>query len=231
MWSKEGELMMKKNGVKGYAILALLFVLVSVIAFSVPTEKTRAFWITYAFTIVAFVAQIGIWKTALGRYRILKSKFLGLPVLYIGIIYLIVQVLAFVIFLFVPALPTWSAIVICVVIIGFSAICMIFADVARSEIEQVEAKVQEKTSYLKSLQTEIELLAEQENDPAIKAALAQLAEKIHFSDPMSHESLAELEGQISAKVAELEMAINKQEIINELSFLIDKRNKQCKIGK
>ena len=37
--------MMKKNSTKGYAILSILFILVSVIAFAVPVTKTAAFWI------------------------------------------------------------------------------------------------------------------------------------------------------------------------------------------
>ena len=36
---------MKKNSSKGYLILDILFILVSVIAFAVPTAKNTAFWI------------------------------------------------------------------------------------------------------------------------------------------------------------------------------------------
>ena len=71
--------MMKKNSTKGYIILGILFALVSIFAFAVPTIKTATFWIAYVFTAVAFVAQIFIWKTALGKEETLKSKFLGLP--------------------------------------------------------------------------------------------------------------------------------------------------------
>lgn len=52
---------MKKNGSKSYIILGILFVLVSVIAFAVPSVKTAAFWLSYAFTVIAFIAQIMIW--------------------------------------------------------------------------------------------------------------------------------------------------------------------------
>ena len=38
---------MKKNGSKSYIILGILFVLVSVIAFAVPSVKTAAFWLYY----------------------------------------------------------------------------------------------------------------------------------------------------------------------------------------
>ena len=215
--------MMKRNSAKGYAILGILFVLISIIAFAVPTEKTATFWIAYAFTAAAFAAQIGIWKTALGKEETLKSKFLGFPVLHIGIVYAVIQVIAFAIFMFVPTLPVWSSIVACSVIAGFSAVCMISADAGRKAIEQVDAKVQKKVFYIRELQADVELLADKEADTDAKAALTQLAEKIRFSDPMSNEQLADLEEQISAN--------GKAALITELHSLLDERNKKCKIFK
>lgn len=222
---------MKKNSTKGYVILGILFALVSIIAFAVPTAKTATFWIAYAFTAVAFAAQIGIWKTALGKEGTLKSKFLGFPVVHIGIVYAIIQTVAFAVFLFVSRLPTWSAIVVCSVIAGISAVCMISADAGRDEIERVEAKVQKKVFYIRELQADVELLADNESDAAAKTALTQLAEKIRFSDPMSNEQLADLENKISTKAAELKTATSKLEIITELNSLLDERNKKCKILK
>lgn len=73
---------MKKNSTKGYVILGILFALVSIIAFAVPTAKTATFWVAYVFTAAAFAAQIIIWRTALGK-EALKSKFLGFPIVHI----------------------------------------------------------------------------------------------------------------------------------------------------
>lgn len=190
---------MKRNSAKGYVILGILFALVSIIAFAVPTAKTATFWIAYVFTAAAFAVQIGIWKSALGKEENLKSKFLGFPVVHIGVVYAVIQVIAFAVFMFVPTLPAWSAIVVCSAIAGVSAVCMISADAGRNEIERVEAKVQKKVFYIRERQADIELLADNESDAAVKTALTQLAEKIRFSDPMSNEQLADLENKISTK--------------------------------
>ena len=222
---------MKKNSTKGYVILGILFVLISIIAFAVPTVKTATFWIAYVFTAAAFAAQIGIWKTALGKGETLKSKFLGFPVVHIGIVYAIIQTVAFAVFLFVPTLPVWSAIVVCSVIAGISAVCMISVDAGRNEIERVEAKVQNKVFYIRELQADIELLADNETNADVKTALTQLAEKIRFSDPMSNEQLADLEDKISTKIEELKTTSSQLEIITELNSLLDDRNKKCKILK
>lgn len=222
---------MKKTNSKGYAILGILFVLLSVIAFVIPTLKTGTFWIAYIFTVVAFAAQIVIWKKAFGRDDTLKSKFLGLPVIHISIVYLVVQIIAFVIFTAMPLLPMWSAVVACAVILGFSAVVMIAADTGRDEVERVEAKVQKKVFYIKAIQVDVEMLAGEENDPATKTALNQLAEKIRFSDPMSCDELSELEEQIAQRIAMLKTADDKQPVIKELDLLLTERNKKCKILK
>ncbi len=136
--------MMKKNSTKGYAVLGILFVLISVVVFAVPVPKTAAFWIAYGFTVIAFAAQIIIWKTAFGRGESLKSKFLGFPMIHIGIVYLVAQILVLAVFLYFPALPPWSSVVVCTVIAGIAAICMIAVAAGCSEIRRVEEKV-EKT--------------------------------------------------------------------------------------
>ena len=231
MRRKEGGLTMKNNSSKGYLILGILFILVSVIAFAVPAAKTAAFWISYAFTVIAFAAQIIIWKAALGRSESLKSKFLGFSVVHIGIVYLVVQIIALIVFLFIPTLPIWSAVVACAVIAGVSAACMIASDVGRGEIERVSAKVREKAFYIKQLQADVELLASSETDTTTKSALMQLAEKIRYSNPMSDEQLADIEDRIAEKIAELKASADKAKIINEINSLLDERNKKIKILK
>lgn len=220
-----------KNKNLGYAVLGILFVLINVIVFVIPTEKTATFWIAYIFTAIAFVAQIEIWKNALGKENTLKSKFLGLPVVHISIVYLIVQMIALAVFTAVPTLPNWSTIVACTVILGISAICMIAGEAGRNEIERVEAKVQRKVFFIKELQADVELLADAETDTSTKAALQQLAEKIRFSDPMSNDALSEIEKAITEKIAELQTASDKMAVIQELNSLLAERNKKARILK
>ena len=115
---------MKKNKLLSYLTLGIVFALFNVIAFVVPTEKTATFWTAYAFSVVAFLIQIPLWKMALGKKETLNSKFLGIPVIHVGISYLIIQIIAFAVFMIFPTLPTWVAIVVCSVILAVSAILM-----------------------------------------------------------------------------------------------------------
>ncbi|MBO5417707.1 MAG: hypothetical protein J6A50_03765 [Clostridia bacterium] len=222
---------MKKNSVMAYAVLAISFTLFNVIAFVIPTAKTATFWIAYAFTVVAFALQIAIWKFAFNGTNTLKSKFLGIPLIPVGITYWIIQIIAFVVFMALPLTASWIAVVVCALILGISAICLIGTEIGREEISRVEEKVEKKVFYIKSLQVDVEMLASAETDTDTKAALTKLAEKIRFSDPMSNEALAELEAEISAKVKELKTAENKAEIITVLDSLIVERNKKAKLLK
>ena len=97
MWPQAGGAAMKKK-VMAHAVLVIAFALFNVIAFAIPTEKTATFWIAYAFSVVAFAMQIGIWKFSFKGADTLKSKFLGIPLIFVGIAYLIVQIIAFAIF-------------------------------------------------------------------------------------------------------------------------------------
>lgn len=221
---------MKSNDKKGSVLVGIIFILITVVSFAVPTTKTAAFWIAYIFTIAALVAQIVIWKKNIEN-KAMKSKFLGFPIINIGLIYLAVQIIVLLVFVFAPNLPTWSAVVVCVVIVAVASICMISADVGRTEIERVEKKVQGKVFYIRNLQTDIEILASAEKNMATKKALEQLAEKIRYSDPMSNEQLAPLEEKIELLADELKVAEEKAEIISRIDTLLDERNKKCKIFK
>lgn len=222
---------MKNNKGMAYAVLAIAFVLFNVIAFAVPTTKTASFWTAYAFTTIAFASQIVIWKFEFKGADTLKSKFLGIPLISVGITYLIVQIIAFVIFMALPLTASWIAIVVCALILGVSAICLIGTETGREEINRVEEKVEKKVFYIKALQVDIEMLASTETDADIKSALTKLAEKIRFSDPMSNDALADPEAEISAKVKELKTAENKAGIITVLDSLITERNKKAKLLK
>ena len=222
---------MKKNNVISYLALGIVFALFNVIAFVIPTEKTVTFWTAYVFTVVAFALQLLVWKIAFGKKETLKSKFLGIPVIHVGIVYLIIQLIAFAVFMFIPTLPVWLAVIVCTIILALSALCVIAGQAGANEISRVEEKIKVKRAFIQFLQVDIEMLAESETDAETKAALKKLAERVRFSDPMSHEMLGELESRISVKVEEMKSATDKKALVDEVEALLIERNKKCKILK
>lgn len=222
---------MSRNKKLGYVILLIAFVIVSVVTFALPTAKTTSFWVAYIFTFIAFATQALIWNIGFKDNAPLKSKFLGIPVVRVGYVYLVFQLIALAVLVAYPALPLWVTIIINVLIAGISAICMITAEIGRDIVSNVEEKMQSKVSYIREIQTDIEIAAEQESDSMIKQKMLKLAEKVRYSDPISCDELSELEKRISDKVKELNNTDDKSAIVDEIELLLLERNKKCKIYK
>lgn len=211
-----------------YVVIGIAFVLFNVIAFAIPTTKTSAFWIGYAFTVFAFAVQASVWYQSISKKQDLKSKLLGSPVTYISVIYLIIQFVAFLVFMFLSSAPSWCAVLICVLILGVSAACMVTTAAGSEMITATENKVAVKRQFIKDLQIEVEMLAEAETDSDIKQSLNALAKKIRLSDPMSDSSLFELEDELLSKVNTIESSSDKASAIKETETLLLKRNKNAK---
>ena len=222
---------MKKNRWLPYLALGVALALFHVVAFAVPAAKNVVFWITYAFTLVAFLFQPLLWRSALGKKDTLKSKFLWIPVIHVGLSYLVIQLLTFVVFLIFSDIPSWIAVIACSLIAALCAACAIAGQAGAAEIDRVEKKIADKRFYLQSLQADIELLAQKESDPAVRSALKKLAEQVRFSDPMGHEQLRELESQILCKVEEMKTGADKRALIPQTEALLTERNQKCKILK
>ena len=211
-----------------YIVIAILFVLFNVIAFAIPTEKASVFWIGYVFTVIAFAVVGFVWYLTIGKKQDLKSKLLGSSVAYISAVYLAVQFVAFLVFMFVSSAPNWCAVLVCVAILGISAICMITTNAGTEMITATENKVAVKRQFIKDLQIEVEMLAETETDAEIKQKLTELSKKIRLSDPMSDASLAEIEDELALKVTAIGTSSEKIAAINEAEALLLKRNKKTK---
>ena len=222
---------MKKKHSMAYLVVGIGFALFHVIAFVIPTDKTATFWTAYAFSILAFVIQIPLWKIAFDKKETLNSKFLGIPLIHVGLTYLILQLIAFAVFKIFHTLPMWLAIIVCAVILAIFAICSITEQAGVGEIDRLDEKIKTKRAFIQFLQMDIEMLANSESDSETKILLTKLAEKVRFSDPMSHEMLGDLESRISTKVKEMKTAANKKPLIDDISLLLLERNAQCKILK
>lgn len=215
----------------GYLSVMILFILFNIIAFAIPVEHNNTFWILYSFTDVAILSQVFAWNLAFENRTTLKSKFYGIPVVNVSITYLFLQIVIFARCITIPNFPDWLALIICTTLLGCAMLGIIGTEVAREEIERVEQKIQTKVMFIKELQLEVELLINKESDANIKSALAKLVENIRYSDPISGESLFELEENILNRIKNIENSKNKLVAISEINDLILERNKRCKILK
>lgn len=217
---------MKKRS--GYMILAIVLIVFVIVAFVAPFEKAPVFWASFVFGFLAICFQIPLWNKALSGES-LKSKFLGFPVLHVGIAYLVIQLIVSIIMMAVPGIPLWITIIVDVVILAISCTLVTSGGVARTAIEETEERIQEKTSFFKDLRADVDVLLSKETDTEIKEALRKLSDEIRFSDPMSNSALESIEAEISEKLTSISAAgDSKINLITEISGLIKQRNIKCK---
>lgn len=217
--------MKKKNG---YLILGIVLAVFTVVAFVAPFIKTPVFWISYLFGLVAICFQIPLWNRALNGES-LKSKFLGFSALYIGVTYLIIQLIISLIMMVVSGIPVWITIIVDVMLLTIIYTLVISSDVAKTAIEITEEKVQIKTAFLKSVKADIDILLSEEEDLEIKKELDKLSNDIKYSDPVSSSELEEIEQLIIDKIADFStIGEHKTYQVAKIRELVKQRNIKCR---
>lgn len=213
----------------GYGILAALFVLFNVIAFAIPVNCSSAFWVAYVFTVVSFAAQIIIWNNAFPKDG--KDVFLGIPIVRIGVYYLVIQCIAFLIFMFIPSAPVWIPIIVCAAVCCVVCVILLSTNVARNEVARVGSKVKEYTFNQKEIYATVCSMVEQETSEETKKELSQLVEELRFSDPICNVSLCGIEDEIKEKIGSLCSSDDKVADIKKIRLLLKERNQKCKLFK
>lgn len=82
--------MKNKNSVRGLVILGIVLATWLVIVLAVPFVKNGAYWLSFVFTLIAFLAQLHIFKISFRNGESVRSKFYGFPIARLGVVYLAV---------------------------------------------------------------------------------------------------------------------------------------------
>ena len=225
---------MSKNRARLYVVLAILLILVSVIAFAVPVERTPVFWLSYAFAVIAIAVQAYSYPKAFGGDSV-RSRFYGFPIARVTTIYLIIQlILSLAAMLLsgvaVVAIPSWAAVIVYALLLGLTLIGLITAEGVREEVERQETEKPKKTETMRGLQNKAAAMAASCENPELKSALDDLAEEFRYSDPVSSEATEKLEMRMDIMLDELRRGGNAQ-LAQEVKQILAERNQICKQAK
>ena len=120
------------------------------------------------------------------------------------------------------------------VITGAYIIVAMFAMLGTDYIADTQREVKEKVLYIRMLQADVDDCRAKATTPAISRALANFAQNVECSDPMSHASLGGVESALTAAVANISSAITlgtaEDEILKMIAdaeALLDSRNRRC----
>lgn len=229
---------MKKEHIRIIAALAILLVLYCLVAFLIPFVKTATFWVSFVFTLIAFaVAGVAIY-IAFVKNPDAKSKFYGFPIAKIGVVYGIAQLVVGILFMALSRwVPVWVAVLVYAIALGAAVIGLISADAVVSEIQVQDEKLKKDVSLMRSLQSKLNQMASQCDNPDAASAVKKFAEELRYSDPVSSDALAEIERDLSAAVDELQQAVVDgdstavKQLCRKASATLTERNRLCKLNK
>lgn len=222
---------------KGILVSIIVIILFNIVSFAIPFSRTAAFWTGYMFAMIALVVLTETCFKLNTADKPLRSRFYGWPIIYIAVVYVIIQLMVILLFMGVHGIPVWVAVLVCSCLTGIALIGILSVSMATDAIETIDAHVQKKVFYIKSLEADVAEMIDLCSDSDTKTMLMELRESIRYSDPMSHESLTPLEQEIQLTCANLYKSIQERRfedvrsMSNQLALMIQKRNAKCKLLK
>lgn len=229
---------MKKDTFRWIIGLGVLLVLYILVAFLIPFVHTATFWVSFLFTLMAFGVVAESFYIAFIKNPDARSRFYGFPIAKIGAIYGLVQLIAGIIFMALAVYaPVWTAVLVYAIALGAAVIGLISAEAVVEEIRVQDVKLKKDVSFMRGLQSKVNQMAAQCDNPDAAAAVKQFAEEMRYSDPVSSEALSEIETDLSAAVDELQAAIvdgdsnATKQLCRKASALLAERNRLCKLNK
>ncbi len=222
-----------KYYIAAWAVLAVIF---NVIAFVTPaadgaSKFNGAFWSGYVLIMLALIGQL------VCAYFAFKAKskeqlFLKLPLVTISYSALILSFVVGAACMLIPNLPNWVGIILCALILGFTAISVIKASAAAELVHETDTRVKEKTAFIRLKTIEAENLMARAQTAEAKETCKKVYEALRYSDPMSSDALARVEAELAEKFQTLEAAVlsgaGATEAADSLLETLAERNGKCK---
>ncbi len=220
------------------ACWAILLILFNILCFVTPgvsgqSKFDGAFWVGYVSITLAFVGQLAC-SCRTFRADTFQKLFYSLPLITVSYAGLILTIVFGGLCMIIPGLPSWVGIIICFVVLGFTAIAVVESSTATEIVSDVDKKVRTQTQFIRLETVHAQNIMNNAKDDAAREACKKVYEALQYSDPMSNAALAEDEAAIAAEMDALASAVacKKIEQINAISSdligQISKRNAKCR---
>lgn len=222
-------------------MLGIGFITYNVVLFVICgfADHGGSFWVSYVFMLIAFATLTISGYLLKSRNMQPRDWLLGYPVLKHCTIYIILEFISSILFMGLDYkdCPWGIAFAVQMVLLAVYLVFIISCFLAKEMIEDVQTNVKVRTSKMKLLQVDVEMIAESTNNIDIKEAFVKLAEQVRYSDPMSNDALNDLDDQIAYVVGQAKTSASMNDVDGTLalckkaSLLINERNKKCKVFK
>lgn len=231
---------MNKKQLRGILAVAVVLIVYHILAFLIPFEHEAVFWVGYIFGLIAILVQIVVLLLAFHGTESARSKFYGLPIARVGILYFAAQMIvsfAAMALAFIWGFPTWPVILVSAVLLCLAVLGVIATDATRDEIERQDVQLKKDVNKMRTLQSLGRTLATQTEDQALKAELQKLSDELRFSDPVSSAATADSEAELTSLLDELQRALLDNDaagvsgLCKRARAVLGERNRICKLNK
>lgn len=217
------------------AVLAAVF---STVSFVVPSERGIAFWIAYAFGLLAVISQLYFFSSAFKRGDSPRSRVYGFPIARIGVIYLIAQLcLSIAEILLGSVAPFWSFLVADAVVLALALIGCVAVEEARGEVTRQDIAVAADTTTIKEFRLTAQMILARCTNEELESSVVRLVDALQFSDPVSSARTAPIEQKMSDDLSLIGRAVDADNVSQALVFIdqallnIEQRNALCRLSK
>lgn len=170
---------MKKGMVRTGIILAVLLIVYLLISFMVPFYRGGTFWASFVFTLVSLCIAVAAAYIGFIKQSDVKSKFYCFPIVKIGAIYALVQLIAGLIFMIVGKwVPVWISVLLYAAGLGVAVIGLISAETVTDEIREQDDKLKINIATMRALQSKVNQLPSMCEDSDTLKLLHDFSEKI-----------------------------------------------------
>ena len=227
---------MKKNDIRMAVVSAVLLALAHLLVFLLPFYHGVIFWFSYVFLLIAFGVAAAAFVLAFRGQ--LTSRFYGIPIAKVGVLYLAVQAVLSLVFMALGRVVPFGIVLVAdAVLLGAAVLGLVAQDIARDHIQALDARLDTAVSVIRSAQSTLNLLVSRCDNLECRAAVQKLADELRYSDPVSSSELAQIEADLCAAIDDLQQAVVDGDDDSVLTLctqsrtLLNERNRLCKLGK
>ena len=226
-----------------YGVLwAICLAIFNITVFITPNEICgvskfdTSFWVSYIFVTITFVVQVICAFYALSIKNINKL-FYNLPLISVSYVGVIAMLIFGTVFMAVPKLPEWIAIILCALVISVDIIAITKATITASVVSNLDTKIEEKTSFIKNLILDSQKVMTYAENDELRAYAKIVYEALLYSDPTTNDSFSDINSRIQRQFLAFSDAVKlkdgdlSKEISKELVRMIETRNQNCKASK
>lgn len=212
-----------KRAIVTSLILLVILAAYNILYFVIPFNRTlsqTSYWITYGCTTFVVLFMGVLVFNGIGDKN-KKSRVFGLPILYLGFMAIIIQLIFDIIVMVIGnwlEFKSWITIVFETLFLSVFFISLIVGTAYKDTIKKID-KLSTKENFIRDLRVDLEVLSSGVENDLLKEPLNKLFEKVKYTDPVSSKNVFDIEDEILNKIITLRAEIQDNQIEKALKTI------------